>query len=115
MPGVSTPGGPRHQAIEDVALMRALPGMTVIDVADATETAQVVAVIADLPGPVYLRLKRGEIPVIFPEDHRLSLDNAQVLVDGRKGTGLARGTTGGGATPGGRATPGGGATLGGAA
>ena len=114
MPGVSSPGGPSHQAIEDVALMRALPGMTVVDVADATETAQVAAAIADLPGPVYLRLKRGEIPVIFPEDHRLSLDRAQVLVNGRNGTGLARGTTGGGATAGGGVTRGGAETVGGA-
>ena len=82
MPGVSSPGGPSHQAIEDVALMRALPGMTVIDVADATETTQAVAAIADIPGPVYLRLKRGEIPVIFPEDHRLSLGRAQILIGG---------------------------------
>ena len=111
MPGVSSPGGPSHQAIEDVALMRALPGMTVVDVADATETAQVVAAIADLPGPVYLRLKRGEIPVIFPDDHRLSLDHAQVLVDGRDATGLARGTTGGGATAGGGVTRGGAETV----
>ena len=79
MPGISSPGGPSHQAIEDVALMRALPGMTVVDVADATETAQAVAAIADLPGPVYLRLKRGEIPVIFPEDHRFAVDRAQIL------------------------------------
>jgi hypothetical protein len=74
----------------------------------------VAAAIADLPGPVYLRLKRGEIPVIFPEDHRLSLDQAQVLVDGRDGTGLARGTTGGGATAGGGVTRGGAETAGGA-
>ncbi len=78
MPGISSPGGPSHQAIEDVALMRALPGMTVIDVADATETAQAVAAIADLPGPVYLRLKRGEIPLIFPEDHHFAVDQAQI-------------------------------------
>jgi transketolase C-terminal domain/subunit len=114
MPGVSSPGGPSHQAIEDVALMRALPGMTVVDVADATETAQVVAAIADLPGPVYLRLKRGEIPVIFPEDHRLSLDHAQVLAAGRDETGFARGTTGGGVTAGGGVTRGGAQTEGGA-
>ena len=82
MPGISSPGGPSHQAIEDVALMRALPGMTVIDVADATETSQVVAAIADLPGPVYLRLKRGEIPVIFPASHQFSLDHAQLLTEG---------------------------------
>jgi len=79
MPGISSPGGPSHQAIEDVALMRALPGMTVIDVADAIETAQAVRAIADIPGPVYLRLKRGEIPVIFPEDHRFAVDQAQIL------------------------------------
>jgi len=59
--------------------MRALPGMTVIDVADAAETAQAVAAMADLPGPVYLRLKRGEIPLIFPEDHRFAVDQAQIL------------------------------------
>ncbi len=79
MPGISSPGGPSHQAIEDAALMRALPNMTVIDVADATETAQAVPVIADIPGPVYLRLKRGEIPILFPEDHQFSLTQAQVL------------------------------------
>ncbi len=114
MPGVSSPGGPSHQAIEDVALMRALPGMTIVDVADATETAQVVAAIADLPGPVYLRLKRGEIPVIFPEDHRLSLDHAQVLVSGCDRTRRAAGTAGGGVTTGGGVTRGGAQTEGGA-
>jgi transketolase len=87
MPGISSPGGPSHQAIEDVALMRALPNMTVIDVADATETAQAVTAIANLPGPVYLRLKRGEIPVIFPDDHELSLDRAQVLAGAEAGVG----------------------------
>jgi transketolase len=101
MPGISSPGGPSHQAIEDVALMRALPGMTVIDVADATETAQAVAVIADLPGPVYLRLKRGEIPVIFPEDHQFSPDQAQVL----EGTGVRGEPSAGGGN--GSLTPGG--------
>jgi transketolase len=88
MPGISSPGGPSHQAIEDVALMRALPGMTVVDVADATETGQAVAAIADQPGPVYLRLKRGEIPVIFPPDHRLSLAAAQVLTGGSAAGGV---------------------------
>jgi transketolase len=109
MPGISSPGGPSHQAIEDVALMRALPNMTVIDVADATETAQAVPAIADVPGPVYLRLKRGEIPVIFPEDHRFSLARAQVLL----GAGVGGEPTGGtarGVTPGGGAAVGGGAS-----
>ncbi|HYB14990.1 MAG TPA: transketolase C-terminal domain-containing protein [Streptosporangiaceae bacterium] len=82
MPGVSTPGGPSHQAIDDVALMRALPNMTVIDVADAVQTRQVVEAIVDVPGPVYLRLKRGEIPVIFDDDHVLRLGRADMLVPG---------------------------------
>ena len=82
MPGLSSPGGPSHQAIEDVALMRALPNMTVVDVADATETHQAVRAIADHPGAVYLRLKRGEIPLIFGDDHVFSLERAQVLATG---------------------------------
>jgi transketolase len=82
MPGVSSPGGPSHQAIDDVALMRAIPHMTVVDVADATQVRAALPAIADLPGPVYLRLKRGEIPVMFTGDHEFSLTRAQVLTDG---------------------------------
>jgi transketolase len=82
MPGLSSPGGPSHQAIEDVALMRALPNMTVVEPADAVETEQAVAAIADHSGPVYLRLKRGEIPKIFDDDHKLDLRKAQLLLGG---------------------------------
>ena len=82
MPGVSSPGGPSHQAIDDVALMRAIPNMTVVDVADATQVRAAVPAIADVPGPVYLRLKRGEIPVIFAADHEFSLTRAQLLSEG---------------------------------
>jgi transketolase len=82
MPGISSPGGPSHQAIDDVALMRALPNMTVVDVADAVETAQAVWALAEHRGPAYLRLKRGEIPIIFGADHVFSLERAQVLVEG---------------------------------
>ena len=82
MPGVSTPGGPSHQAIDDIALMRALPNMTVVDVADAVQTRQVVNAIADIEGPVYVRLKRGEIPVIFSDDHVLDLSRAETLTQG---------------------------------
>src|SRR5487761_822374 len=82
MPGVSTPGGPSHQATDDVALMRALPNMTVVDVADAVEVRQVVAAIVDVPGPVYVRLKRGDIPVIFSDGHELDLGHAEVLMPG---------------------------------
>jgi transketolase len=83
MPGVSSPGGPSHQAIDDLALMRALPNMTVFDLCDASEISQAVEVAADIAGPVYLRLKRGEIPVIFGADH---------VFDGRRAHVLSRGT-----------------------
>lgn len=82
MPGLSSPGGPSHQAIDDVALMRSLPNMTVIDVADAGEVSMVVGQIVDLPGPAYLRLKRGEIPVMFDESYSLSLTGATVIRPG---------------------------------
>jgi transketolase len=82
MPGVSSPGGPSHQAIDDIALMRALPNMTVVDVADAVETRQVADAIVDIEGPVYVRLKRGEIPVIFSDDHVLDLSRAGILTRG---------------------------------
>ena len=83
MPGVSSPGGPSHQAIDDVALMRSLPNMTVVDVADARSVAEMVPAVADVAGPVYVRLKRGEVPVLF-EDHEppLSLSRARVLLAG---------------------------------
>ena len=83
MPGLSSPGGPSHQAIDDMALMRALPNMTVFDLADATEIAQAVEAAAAHRGPVYLRLKRGEIPVIFDAGHRLARGRAQVVVPGQ--------------------------------
>jgi transketolase len=79
MPGLSSPGGPSHQAIEDVALMRALPNMTVVEPADALETQQIVAAVADHPGPVYLRLKRGEIPKILDDEYRFDMHKAQPL------------------------------------
>lgn len=84
MPGLSSPGGPSHQAIEDVALMRALPNMAVVEPADAVEVRQAVAAIADHPGPVYMRLKRGETPIIFNDDHRFDLNQAQVLSGGER-------------------------------
>ncbi len=82
MPGLSSPGGPSHQAIDDIALMRAVPHMTVVDVADAVETRAALRALVDVPGPVYLRLKRGEIPVIFDEPHSFALERAQVLSEG---------------------------------
>lgn len=56
--------GATHQAVEDIALMRAIPGMTVIVPADAHETAAAVRAVADLDGPCYLRLGRSAVPTV---------------------------------------------------
>ncbi|HTW73957.1 MAG TPA: transketolase C-terminal domain-containing protein [Steroidobacteraceae bacterium] len=84
MPGLSSPGGPSHQAIEDVALMRCLPNMLVVEPADALEIRQAVAALAAHRGPAYMRLKRGEIPLIHDDGHRFDLQHAQVLAGGAR-------------------------------
>jgi transketolase len=65
LPGITTPGGATHQAIEDVAVMRALPNMTILECGDATEVETVLGAIEKIKGPVYVRMLRGEIPRLF--------------------------------------------------
>lgn len=73
--------GGSHQAIEDIALMRAIPGMTVIVPADAAEARKAVFALADFQGPAYLRLARLASPV-FEEDYPFEIGKANVLRDG---------------------------------
>ncbi|MBM4344007.1 MAG: transketolase [Deltaproteobacteria bacterium] len=82
LPGITTPGGASHQAIDDVALMRQLPNMTVLEPGDATEVESVLDVMAAVPGPVYVRMLRGEVPRLFPADQPLCLDQPRVLSEG---------------------------------
>jgi transketolase len=83
LPGLTTGYGGTHQAIEDLALMRMIPGLVVIDPCDATELAQVTAAVADHPGPVYVRLLRGSVPVVFdPATYRFEIGRTQLLREG---------------------------------
>ncbi len=82
LPGVTTPGGATHQAIEDLAIMRALPNMTVIEVGDATDVESVLDAIHDIDGPVYVRMLRGEIPRLFARTEPLQVGRARALSDG---------------------------------
>lgn len=82
LPGIMTPGGASHQAIEDVALMRALPNMTVLDCGDATEVESILDVVKDINGPVYIRMLRGEIPRLFPQNEKFKLNYARSLSTG---------------------------------
>ena len=83
LPGLTTGYGGTHQAIEDLALMSAVPGLVVMDPCDATELAAAVRVAAAHDGPVYVRLQRGNVPVVFdPASHVVSLGRAIVLGEG---------------------------------
>ncbi|SAK88181.1 transketolase central region [Caballeronia pedi] len=83
LPGLTTGYGPSHQATEDLALMRAIPGMTVIDPCDALDTEQAVAAIAAHDGPVYMRLLRGKVPAVLDDyDYSFELGKAKMLRDG---------------------------------
>ncbi len=68
--------GASHQAIEDVALMRVLPNMTVIVPSDALETKQAIRTIADYYGPVYVRLGRAKVPAVMPDDYTFRIGKA---------------------------------------
>ena len=68
--------GITHQAIEDLSLACALPGFTVIVPADGIETAKAVQAAAEISGPVYIRLGRPKVPVIYPADYRFELGKA---------------------------------------
>ncbi len=85
--------GASHQALEDIALMRALPNMTVIVPADAAETASVINTIVDYKGPVYVRLGRAKVPYVMPEDYQFKLGKAFVFHIGKDANIVAAGIT----------------------
>lgn len=79
LPGVTTPGGATHQAIEDIAVLRSLPNMTIVEVGDATEMETVLDVAHSINGPIYVRMLRGEVPRLFPKSAPFRLSQARVL------------------------------------
>ena len=84
LPGLTTGYGGTHQAIEDLALMRMVPGLVVIDPCDATDIAQATAAMADYDGPVYMRLLRGKVPVVLDAaTYHFAIGRAARLRDGK--------------------------------
>ena len=79
---VSGNNGASHQAVEDVAIMRAIPGITVIDPADDIEMAVAVPRIVEHIGPVYLRVTRDAWPRVSPPDYRFEIGVAVTVRDG---------------------------------
>ncbi|HWR60468.1 MAG TPA: transketolase C-terminal domain-containing protein, partial [Clostridia bacterium] len=82
LPGITTPGGVSHQAIEDISVMRSLPNMSVVEMGDATEVETVLDAIDKIEGPVYLRMLRGEIPRLFDPKVPFELNKARLLQEG---------------------------------
>ena len=83
--------GGSHQMLEDIALMRALPNMTVIVPADGVETKQVIMAAAKYVGPVYIRLGRPKVPVLFDETYKFEIGKGVVLKEGTDVTLVATG------------------------
>ncbi|EOA04408.1 transketolase, C-terminal subunit [Herbaspirillum frisingense GSF30] len=83
LPGLTTGYGPSHQATEDLAMMRAIPGLTIVDPCDALDLEQAVPQIAAHQGPVYMRLARGNVPLVLDEyDYRFEMGRAKEIRDG---------------------------------
>ena len=74
--------GGSHQMLEDIALMRAVPNMTVLVPADGVETKQAVMAAAEYNGPVYIRLGRPKVPVLFDDDYKFEIGKGVVLKEG---------------------------------
>ena len=83
LPGLTTGYGPSHQATDDLAIFRAMPNLVVIDPCDAIEIEQAVPAIAAHDGPVYMRLLRGNVPVVLEGyEYKFEIGKAKRLRDG---------------------------------
>lgn len=83
--------GASHQSVEDIAIMRVLPNMTVIVPADGPETEKAIRAAVEIKGPVYIRLGRLGLPVIFDENYQYTVGKAVTLQDGTDATVIACG------------------------
>jgi len=86
------PDGASHQSLEDIALMRVLPNMTVIAPSDAIEAEMAVLSEADRKGPAYIRLNRVKSPVIFDDNYKFTLGKAVKMNEGNDVGIIATGT-----------------------
>jgi transketolase len=88
MPGLLNGYGATHQATEDLNMMRGIADLTIIDPCDATELRQVVRAVADIPGTVYVRLLRGNVPVELDDDYTFVAGKAALLREGDGSVGV---------------------------
>lgn len=74
--------GGSHQSIEDISLMRSIPGMVVLSPADATETKKMVFAAAEYEGPVYIRMGRLDVPVLFDDNYDFQIGLINTIKEG---------------------------------
>ena len=90
--GISDFGdGATHQGIEDIAIMRAIPNMTVLSPADGIETTKMTRAAAEYEGPVYLRIPRNDIPDVTDEKQEFKIGRPSVIREGKDVTVFAHG------------------------
>ena len=75
--------GASHQCLEDIELMRGIPGMVVMCPADYIEAKACVRAAAEHDGPVYIRFGRSPVPIVFPEDYKFEIGKGNVLREGK--------------------------------
>jgi len=83
--------GATHQAIEDVAIMRAIPRIIVLSPCDATETKKVIEAVTEYNGPCYVRLTRSNVPVLFNENYSFKIGKGIKIMEGPKATLISTG------------------------
>lgn len=74
--------GSTHQSIEDMGLMRGIPGMTVLVPVDAVETTKMVAAMVNHPGPMYIRINRNDLPILTPADTPFEIGKLYTMKEG---------------------------------
>ena len=74
--------GATHQAVEDMAIMRAIPNMTVLAPVDAVETKKMLRAMVDYSGPVYMRINRNDLPILTSEDEKYKIGKVYTLREG---------------------------------
>lgn len=74
--------GPTHHAESDIAMMRSLPNMVVLEAGDPVEAGKIVSAAGEYCGPVYIRLSRSEMPILFEESHKVEIGRGATVRDG---------------------------------
>jgi transketolase len=82
LPGILTPGGVTHQAIDDIGVLKNLPNLTIIETGDATDIETMLPVIDAIDGPVYVRVLRKQVSRLFPANEAMQFNRVRVVSEG---------------------------------